>query len=111
LKERVSDVDEFVAACRSVTGGGRVVDPMVAGELLATRGAGDPVERLTSREREVLAVMAQGLSNSAIADQLAMSPKTVESHVRAIFTKLDLAENPDEHRRVAAVVRWLHAER
>jgi DNA-binding NarL/FixJ family response regulator/class 3 adenylate cyclase len=110
LKERVSDVDEFVAACRSIATGGRVVDPMVADELLATRRTGDPVERLTAREREVLAAMAQGLSNPAIAGQLAMSPKTVESHVRAIFTKLDLAESADEHRRVAAVVRWLQAE-
>jgi DNA-binding NarL/FixJ family response regulator len=111
LKERVSDVDEFVAACRAIAAGGRVVDPIVAEQLLAARHAGDPVERLTAREREVLAAMAEGLSNAAIADRLAMSPKTVESHVRAIFTKLDLAESPDEHRRVAAVVRWLQAAR
>jgi DNA-binding NarL/FixJ family response regulator/class 3 adenylate cyclase len=111
LKERVTDVEEFVAACHTVSGGGRVVDPLVTDELLAARSQGDPLDRLTDREREVLAVMARGGSNAAIADELAMSPKTVESHVRAIFTKLDLTENPDEHRRVAAVIRWLESSR
>jgi DNA-binding NarL/FixJ family response regulator len=66
---------------------------------------------LTERERDVLALMAQGRSNQAIASELIMSPKTVESHVRAIFQKLDLSENPDDHRRVAAVVRWLQHSR
>jgi DNA-binding NarL/FixJ family response regulator/class 3 adenylate cyclase len=109
LKERVGELDEFVAACRTVAGGGRVVDPIVSEQLLQTRGTGieDPVHRLTERERDVLALMAQGRSNQAIASGLAMSPKTVESHVRAIFQKLDLAENQNDHRRVTAVVRWL----
>jgi DNA-binding NarL/FixJ family response regulator len=73
--------------------------------------AADAVSRLTEREREVLSLMAQGRSNGAIASELSMSPKTVESHVRSIFTKLDLAENQDENRRVAAVVRWLQSNR
>jgi DNA-binding NarL/FixJ family response regulator/class 3 adenylate cyclase len=109
LKERVGDVEEFLAACRTVAEGGRVVDPIVSEDLLAARRAGNPVQRLTERERDVLGLMAQGKSNAAIGQDLTMSPKTVESHVRSIFMKLDLAENPDEHRRVAAVVRWLHA--
>jgi DNA-binding NarL/FixJ family response regulator/class 3 adenylate cyclase len=113
LKERVGELDEFVAACRAIVAGGRVVDPIVSEQLLQTvhAGAEDPVERLTERERDVLALMAQGRSNAAIASDLALSPKTVESHVRAIFQKLDLAENQDEHRRVAAVVRWLQYSR
>ena len=113
LKERVGELDEFVAACRTVAAGGRVVDPIVGEELMQAgrAGTGDPVERLTERERDVLALMAQGRSNAAIATELSMSPKTVESHVRAIFQKLDLAENHDEHRRVAAVVRWLQSAR
>jgi DNA-binding NarL/FixJ family response regulator/class 3 adenylate cyclase len=111
LKERVGELDEFVAACRAVAAGGRVVDPLVVEELLRAGRADDPVDRLSDREREVLQQMAQGRSNAAIASELAMSPKTVESHVRSIFTKLDLAENPDDHRRVAAVVRWLQTER
>jgi DNA-binding NarL/FixJ family response regulator/class 3 adenylate cyclase len=110
LKERVGDVDEFLAACRAVVDGGRVVDPIVSEELLSARRAGDPVQRLSEREREVLGLMAQGKSNAAIAQHLSMSPKTVESHVRSIFMKLELSESPDEHRRVAAVVRWLQAQ-
>ena len=111
LKERVGQLDEFVAACRTVAGGGRVVDPLVAEQLVQRGHVGDPVERLTEREREVLSLMAQGRSNAAIASSLSMSPKTVETHVRAIFTKLDLTENADDHRRVAAVVQWLQAPR
>jgi DNA-binding NarL/FixJ family response regulator/class 3 adenylate cyclase len=111
LKERVTDVEQFVDACRTVAGGGRVVDPLVSQELFTVRAHDAPLDRLTDRERDVLGAMAQGRSNAAIADLLAMSPKTVESHVRAIFIKLDLAENPDEHRRVAAVIRWLDVPR
>ena len=84
-----------------------MIDALVSDELLARRGRDDDVGRLSPREREVLGLMAQGRSNSAIATTLFMSPKTVESHVRAIFMKLDLAESAEEHRRVAAVVRWL----
>jgi DNA-binding NarL/FixJ family response regulator/class 3 adenylate cyclase len=111
LKERVGELDEFVAACRAVAAGGRVVDPMVAEQLMRVGRSGDPLERLTDRERDVLSLMAQGRSNGAIAAELNMSPKTVESHVRAIFAKLDLAEGQDENRRVAAVVRWLQSMR
>ena len=76
---------------------------------MARRRRGDPLQRLTDRERSVLEQMASGRSNRAIAQALSMSAKTVESHVRSIFTKLDLEEGPDEHRRVTAVVRWLNA--
>jgi len=110
LKERVAELDDFVDACRTVAGGGRVIDPLVTEQLFAAVQAGNPIERLTDREREVLGLMAQGRSNAAIAGELYMSPKTVESHVRSIFTKLDLAENPEEHRRVTAVIRWLQAD-
>jgi DNA-binding NarL/FixJ family response regulator/class 3 adenylate cyclase len=111
LKERVSAVDEFVAACRAVCSGGTVIDPMVAEMLVRRRRDNDAIDRLSTREREVLTLMAQGRSNRAIATELICSDKTVESHVRSIFTKLDLPEDPDEHRRVAAVVRWLEATR
>jgi DNA-binding NarL/FixJ family response regulator len=112
LKERVGDLDEFVDACRAVVAGGRVVDPIVGEQLLARRGSDDDtLGRLTPRECDVLGLMAQGKSNAAIAAELFMSPKTVESHVRSIFTKLDLSTDADEHRRVAAVIRWLQAER
>ena len=110
LKERVSDLDEFLAACRAVAAGGRVVDPLVSEQLLARRSDG-ALGRLSPRERDVLELMAQGKSNAAIASGLFMSPKTVESHVRSIFTKLDLGGDADEHRRVAAVIRWLQADR
>jgi DNA-binding NarL/FixJ family response regulator/class 3 adenylate cyclase len=109
LKERVSAVDDFIAACRSVCAGGTVIDPMVGEQLLRRRRDNSVIERLSAREREVLALMAEGRSNRAIAAELICSDKTVESHVRSIFTKLDLPEDPDEHRRVAAVVRWLEA--
>jgi DNA-binding NarL/FixJ family response regulator len=111
LKERVSDLDEFLDACRAVAAGGRVVDPLVSEQLLARRRGDDALGRLSPRECDVLGLMAQGKSNAAIASGLFMSPKTVESHVRSIFTKLDLAGDADEHRRVAAVIRWLQAGR
>ena len=107
LKERVSELDEFLAAARTVAGGGSVIDPLVAEQLLRRRRHDTAVARLTERERDVLALMAQGRSNAAIRDELAMSAKTVETHVRSIFQKLDLEENPDDNRRVQAVVRWL----
>jgi DNA-binding NarL/FixJ family response regulator/class 3 adenylate cyclase len=107
LKERVSDVDDFVAACRLVLTGGSVIDPIVSERLLRRRRHDAVLQRLTDREREVLGLMAQGKSNSAISATLFLSPKTIESHVRSIFTKLDLPEANDGHRRVQAVVRWL----
>jgi serine/threonine-protein kinase len=110
LKERVSEVDELIAACRSLVAGGTSIDPLVASQLVSP-SADSGVDRLTSREREVLELMAQGRSNRAIATALVCSDKTVETHVRSIFTKLDLPEHADDHRRVTAVVRWLHARR
>jgi len=111
LKERVADLSEFLDAARRVAGGESVIDPLIADELMRRRRGDDALERLTSRERDVLSLMAQGKSNAAIAHELVLGQKTVETHVRAIFQKLDLEENADEHRRVVAVVRWLQAER
>ena len=110
LKERVSDLDEFVAACHVVAAGGVVIDPLITERLLQSRDDG-VLDRLTERERNVLDLMAQGRSNGAIARDLHLAAKTLEAHVRSIFTKLDLAEHPDDHRRVAAVVHYLHHRR
>lgn len=109
LKERVADVGEFIDALERVGGGGTVLDPEVVGQLLARSRRRDPIERLSSRERQVLALMAEGRSNTAIADQLAMSDKTVEKHVSNIFMKLDLPPAPEDNRRVLAVLRWLES--
>jgi DNA-binding NarL/FixJ family response regulator/class 3 adenylate cyclase len=109
LKERVSHLDEFVNACRTVAEGGVVIDPLVTEQLVRGGHDDDVIDRLTDREREVLDLMAQGRSNAAIADEIHCSAKTLETHIRSIFTKLDLPADPADHRRVAAVVRWLHA--
>jgi DNA-binding NarL/FixJ family response regulator/class 3 adenylate cyclase len=109
LKERVSELDEFVETTRRVAAGESIIDPLVAEQLLKRRRTNDPVASLSTREREVLALMAQGLSNQAICTRLFLSPKTVESHVRSIFTKLALPDDNDGNRRVQAVVRWLEA--
>lgn len=108
LKERVSRLDEFVAACRTVADGGVVIDPLVTEQLVRGGYDDDIIGRLTEREREVLNLMAQGRSNAAIAEEIHCSAKTLETHIRSIFTKLDLPADPADHRRVAAVVRWLH---
>jgi DNA-binding NarL/FixJ family response regulator len=107
LKERVTALDEFLDAARLVASGGTVIDPLITEELLARRRDSARFENLGDRERDVLALMAQGLSNAAIAAQLVLSGRTVESHVRAIMTKLDLWEDPAGNRRVQAVIRWL----
>jgi DNA-binding NarL/FixJ family response regulator len=109
LKDRVTDVGEVVDAVRRVAGGGSVIDPEVVAQLLGRRRARNPIEELTDREREVLALMAEGRSNQAISQRLFLSPKTVEGHVRSIFTRLDLAATPDDHRRVLAVLAFLRA--
>jgi DNA-binding NarL/FixJ family response regulator len=107
LKDRVADVREFVDALRRVADGGTALDPEVVAQLLIRRRS-DPVERLTRREKEVLALMAEGRSNAGIATALVVSDSAVAKHINNIFAKLDLAESPDnDHRRVLAVLRYL----
>jgi len=106
LKDRVGDIAEFTDAVRRVARGGSVIDPEVVARLLR-RGGGGALEVLTRRERDILALMAQGRSNIAIGAQLFLSPKTVETHIRAIFDKLGLLPAPDDHRRVLAVITYL----
>ena len=107
LKDRVADVSEFLAAVRRVGDGGTALDAEVVAQLLARSRRRDPLERLTPREREVLALMAEGRSNPAIARTLVVSDKAVEKHVSNIFTKLDLPPAEDDHRRVLAVLQWV----
>ena len=108
LKDRVSDVTEFVDGVRRVLAGGTVIDPEVIAAIMARR-PDDPLERLTEREREVLALMAEGRSNAAIAAALFVTEKAVAKHTNAIFTKLDLPVDIDDNRRVRAVLAWLRA--
>jgi DNA-binding NarL/FixJ family response regulator len=109
LKDRVSDVHQLAGALRAVATGGSVVDPMVVQELIAARRvlADSPLAALTDREQEVLAAMAEGLSNAAIATRTYSSERTVEKHIATIFTKLELANEPDTNRRVKAVLVYL----
>jgi DNA-binding NarL/FixJ family response regulator len=106
LKDRVADVDEFLDAVARVADGGTVIDPEVVAQILA-RSPRDGLDRLTAREREVLALMAEGRSNTAIADRLVVGLPAIEKHVTSILTKLDLPPDADDHRRVLAVLRWL----
>lgn len=110
LKDRIAEVGEFLSAVRQVGNGGTVLDPEVVGQLLARTGRTDPLSRLTAREREVLALMAEGRTNPAIARLLVVSDKAVEKHVGNIFSKLDLPPAADDHRRVLAVLRWVQGE-
>ena len=107
LKDRVTDLEEFVAAVRRVAAGGLVIDPGVVAQLLGRRRHRDPLAGLTDRERDVLSLMAEGRSNQAVATRLRLSPKTVEAHVRAVFGKLGLADTADDNRRVLAVLAFL----
>jgi DNA-binding NarL/FixJ family response regulator len=109
LKERVSDLDQLAGAIREVARGGSVIDPKVVEALVAarSRAAQSPLARLTPREREVLALLAEGRSNAAVADALVLSERAVEKHINAILAKLELPEARDAHRRVKAVLLFL----
>ncbi len=109
LKDRVADIADFVEAVRRVARGGSVVDQAIVAQLLGRQRHLDPLAELTAREREVLALMAEGRSNQAIASQLALSEKTVESHISAILGKLGLEPAPEVHRRVLAVLTFLQS--
>ena len=109
LKSRVADVEEFVAALTRVVNGGSVVDQALVGELLSSPRVDDPLEEITQREREVLALMAEGRSNAGIARILVVTEGTVEKHVHSILGKLRLSETEDDHRRVLAVLTYLEA--
>ncbi len=107
LKSRVIDLDEFVESLDRIMKGGSVIDPDVVQELVTTRRADDPLASLTEREREVLALMAEGRSNVGVANRLWVTEGTVEKHVGSILTKLDLCAEEDDHRRVLAVLAFL----
>jgi DNA-binding NarL/FixJ family response regulator len=107
LKDRVADVRDFIHAVRHVAGGGTILDPEVVAQLVTRRRQDDRLSSLTPREQEVLALMAEGRTNGAIADQLFVSEGTVEKHIRGIFTKLQLEDAQSMHRRVLAVLTFL----
>jgi DNA-binding NarL/FixJ family response regulator len=109
LKGRVTDVDEFIETLERILRGGSVMDPALVQELVSARRRNDPLEDLSPREREVLALMAEGRSNAGIARRLWVTEGTVEKHVRHILEKLSLPETSDDHRRVLAVVTFLEA--
>jgi DNA-binding NarL/FixJ family response regulator len=111
LKERVSDLAELAASVNRVGQGGSVLDPAVVGELVGRRRLADnPLQHLTDREREVLALIAEGRSNHAIAERLFVTDHTVEKHVKSIFGTLCLPPSPDDHRRVLAVITYLNSQ-
>jgi DNA-binding NarL/FixJ family response regulator len=109
LKSRVTDVADFVETLGRIAKGASVVDPALVAELVSARRRNDPLEVLSAREREVLALMAEGRSNAGIAHRIWVTEGTVEKHVRSILTKLNLPETGDDHRRVLAVVTFLEA--
>ncbi|HET9740574.1 MAG TPA: response regulator transcription factor [Solirubrobacteraceae bacterium] len=110
LKDRVADVKAFTDAVRRVAAGGSALDPEVVGLLLGRRRREDPLAALSPREREVLGLMAEGRSNSAMAEALVVSERAVEKHVTSIFSKLDLPPAVADHRRVLAVLRFLRSD-
>jgi DNA-binding NarL/FixJ family response regulator len=111
LKDRVLQIDDFLDAVRRVAAGGTAMDPAVVAQLVGrTAGSNDPLAILTERERAVLALMAEGLSNTGIAARLHLGVRTVETYIKAVFTKLTLHTDADEHRRVKAVLTYLNAQ-
>ena len=109
LKDRVADLDRFIDAVRRVGEGGSALDPEVVSRLLGRRRQADPLAEISPREREVLALMAEGRSNHAIASELVVTERAVEKHVTSIFNKLNLPPTADDHRRVLAVLTYLRA--
>jgi DNA-binding NarL/FixJ family response regulator len=107
LKTRITDIPEFLATIERIVGGGSVIDPALVQELVSARRRDDPLKQLTTREREVLALMAEGLSNSGIGRRLWVTEGTIEKHVHSILNKLPLPESADDHRRVLAVITFL----
>jgi DNA-binding NarL/FixJ family response regulator len=107
LKDRVFDVDDFLEALRRVAAGGSALDPEVVATLITPARRDDPLASLTAREREVLALMAEGRTNRAIARRLWLTDRTVETHVSSIMAKLGLLDSEEDHRRVLAVLAWL----
>lgn len=111
LKDRIVSTADFIDALRRVAGGGTALDPEVVRQLLAAPAVDEGVARLSAREREILSLLAEGRSNVAIAEQLHLADRSVEKHVTAIFTKLDLPQARTDHRRVLAVLRYLNAQK
>jgi DNA-binding NarL/FixJ family response regulator len=109
LKDRVLEVDDFLSAAERVARGGSALDPHVVATLLSGRRRNDPLAALTERERTVLQLMAEGLTNTGIAKRLHLSERTIEAHVRHLLTKLDMPDSEDDHRRVHAVLTHLSA--
>jgi DNA-binding NarL/FixJ family response regulator len=109
LKDRITDLGEFAAAVRRVGAGGSALDPAIVSQLLARRREDSALDRITAREREVLALMAEGYSNQAIADRLVITVRAVEKHVTSIFDRLGVPATNDSHRRVLAVLAFLRS--
>jgi serine/threonine-protein kinase PknK len=109
LKSRVTDVADFIQTLDRIVAGGSIIDPALVQELVAARRRNDPLDELTAREREVLALMAEGRSNAGIAHALVVTDGTVEKHVHSILSKLNLLDTPDDHRRVLAVLTFLES--